>query len=634
MPTISGSSVSADLNGWRVQSNVWNPLGLVYGTDYTISATYNANNFANHPQYNWAFPARTETNYYNVHAYPEIMFGGSPWWGGALSSDPLQVFPIRVSDLTELTMKYKLAITGDPMGFNVAFEVFLTNTPNGNSTTLTNEVMVWFHRGAFDPGGSVVGTYSDSNFRGTIYSAANWNAGTDNPSWTYTAIASNADDLSGQIDFKAMLETLQSMGIVNGNTYIAGLELGAEVATGTGSLTVNSLEYDVQVNSGVNTILAGSTGTANADRIVGSADNDILSGLGGADVLYGYGGNDMLDGGTGNDTLNGGSGSDTASYAHATSGVTVNLGITTAQAIDGGQGSDRLISIENLIGSAYGDTLSGNSGNNVMNLTAGGNDTANGGGGNDIFNLGAALTAADRIDGGTGTDTLNLNGNYSAGVVLAATTLTNVETVNLAAGYSYKLTTNDATVGSGQTLTVTASALAAANTLSFNGAAETNGKFVITGGAGNDTLTGSKGADTFTGGAGADKLNGGAGADKFVYKAVSDSKSTTYDTITGFDALSDKIDMWFTVTGINTALTTGTLNSGTNFNANLAAAIGSSKLAAHHAVEFTPSSGSLAGQHFLIVDCNGTAGYQAGADLVINLVNPTHMTSLGISTFT
>ena len=269
-----------------------------------------------------------------------------------------------------------------------------------------------------------------------------------------------------------------------------------------------------------------------------------------------------------------------------------------------------------------------------MDLRDGGNDTAYGGSGNDSIIFGATLTASDKINGGSGTDTLNLHGNYAAGVTFGSTTLVNVEKINLVAGHSYKLTTNDATVASGQTLTVNASGLAAANTLTFSGAVETNGKFVITGGAGTDALTGGKGADTITGGGGADKLNGGAGADKFVYKVVADSKSTTYDTITGFDATSDKIDMWFSVTGVNTALTAGALNSGTNFDANLAAAIGSSKLAAHHAVEFTPSSGTLKGQHFLIVDCNGTAGYQAGADLVINLVSPAHMTSLGIGTFT
>jgi len=416
--------------------------------------------------------------------------------------------------------------------------------------------------------------------------------------------------------------------------YAAGLTFGAATMVNVETLNLQA-GHNYRLTTNNATVAAGKTLTVDASAL---AATNFLNFNGAAEtngkfVITAGAGNDTLEGGAGNDTLDGGSGLDTASYAHATSGVTVNLGITTAQAAGGGQGSDTLTSIENLTGSSYGDVLTGNSGNNVMNLTGGGNDTANGGGGNDTFNLGAALTAVDKIDGGTGTDTLNLSGNYSAGVVLGATTLINVETVNLAAGHSYKLTTNDATVASGQTLTVTSSALAASNAFVFDGSAEANGKFVIIGGAGNDTLTGGKGADTITGGAGADKLNGGAGADKFVYKVVLDSKSTTYDTITGFDATSDKIDMWFTVTGINTALTTGALNSGANFDANLKTAIGS-HLTAHHAIEFTPNSGTLKGQHFLIVDCNGIAGYQAGADLVINLANPVHMTSLGVGTFT
>ncbi len=46
-------------------------------------------------------------------------------------------------------------------------------------------------------------------------------------------------------------------------------------------------------------------------------------------------------------------------------------------------------------------------------------------------------------------------------------------------------------------------------------------------------------------------------------------------------------------------------------------------LGAHHAVLFSVNAGTLHGQVFLIVDLNGTAGYQAGADLVLHLTNPT-----------
>lgn len=94
--------------------------------------------------------------------------------------------------------------------------------------------------------------------------------------------------------------------------------------------------------------------------------------------------NDSFKGSTGNDTIDGLTGTDTVSYATgATKAVTVNLSKTTAQ-ITGGSGSDTLKNIENLIGSKYGDTLTGNTGANI--ITGGlGNDTLTGGSGKDIF---------------------------------------------------------------------------------------------------------------------------------------------------------------------------------------------------------------------------------------------------------
>jgi Ca2+-binding RTX toxin-like protein len=74
--------------------------------------------------------------------------------------------------------------------------------------------------------------------------------------------------------------------------------------------------------------------------------------------------NNVLYAGAGNNGLDGGTGIDTVSYAYGlagTTGVTVSLALGTAQAT-GGSGSDTLTSIENLIGSAYADQLTGNTG--------------------------------------------------------------------------------------------------------------------------------------------------------------------------------------------------------------------------------------------------------------------------------
>ena len=102
-----------------------------------------------------------------------------------------------------------------------------------------------------------------------------------------------------------------------------------------------------------------------------------------------------------------------------------------------------------------------------------------------------------------------LQGNYAAGVTLAATSLTNVEQVVLLSGadtsfgdtannrYSYNLTLNDANVAAGQALTFSANTLLAAENFTLNASAETDGFIITYGGAGADNITGGQQNDGF-----------------------------------------------------------------------------------------------------------------------------------------
>ena len=158
--------------------------------------------------------------------------------------------------------------------------------------------------------------------------------------------------------------------------------------------------------AGDDTLVAG-----NGDHLINAGDgNDVLVSGVGNNELHGDAGNDLLYSGPGNDLLDGGTGIDTASYAHATAGVTVNLGEAGAQNTFGA-GSDTLTAIENLTGSNFNDALTGDSnsniitgglGNDVLNGEGGddfligglGNNTLTGGGGADTFSSGSTATAA------------------------------------------------------------------------------------------------------------------------------------------------------------------------------------------------------------------------------------------------
>lgn len=285
-------------------------------------------------------------------------------------------------------------------------------------------------------------------------------------------------------------------------------------------------------------------GTLFADVISGFGGNDLLSGLMGNDILNGGGGDDRLDGGLGddlliggfgNDTLDGGAGTDTASYSDARASVTVNLALAGAQNT-GGAGLDTLLNVENLTGSNFNDTLTGNGGNNVL-LGGAGNDTLSGGDNGDQLEGGAGDdllfgdASKDVLSGGDGNDQLFggasldglrgglgndlLNGGLERDVAYYNNSIINgLGSIGATAGVTVNLglTGPQNTVGAGiDTLLGIESLVGSKFNDTFTG--NSGGNF-LSGDAGNDSLFGLAGDDSLFGDTGDDQLNGGAGDDQ------------------------------------------------------------------------------------------------------------------------
>lgn len=194
---------------------------------------------------------------------------------------------------------------------------------------------------------------------------------------------------------------------------------------GKGFDTVSYATSEFGVHAGINSLF-GTGGDAQGDsnvrieKLIGSDHDDELDGTTGANTLFGgagndfllsYGGRDLLDGGanddeivgdvgnqrmfgrdgndsfdprSGKDIVDGGAGIDGVLYEHSAAGVTVNLSLRGAQKGKGDAKGDKLISIENLIGSTHNDTLTGSKFANE--ITGGeGRDIPKGGGGGDTF---------------------------------------------------------------------------------------------------------------------------------------------------------------------------------------------------------------------------------------------------------
>ena len=279
-------------------------------------------------------------------------------------------------------------------------------------------------------------------------------------------------------------------------------------------------------------------GSEAGETLDGTSGDDTFRGLGGNDILNGGAGDDTLDGGAGADTLNGGAGTDTASYKTSNNAVRVSLALAEGSAQTARtQGTpddavgDILSGIENLVGSAEGDILTGNGGPNTLSGLAGG-DTLNGNGGDDTLNGGAGTdtlnggAGADTLNGGTEDDTLTggagadtLDGGGGTDTASYATSSGGVTiTLNDGGGFA-TIAGDDASNPNRDTLSGIENLVGSAHNDIFTGDDRANtlrgggGVDTLTGGGDNDELYGDGGVDTLTGGAGNDGLYGGIGND-------------------------------------------------------------------------------------------------------------------------
>ena len=187
------------------------------------------------------------------------------------------------------------------------------------------------------------------------------------------------------------------------------LDLIEDVAAG-GEVPEEAEGQTVTTDNGSNWILGTSGddvwfGTIDTDYYKGLAGNDVINGLCGDDVLQGDDGDDIIEGGNGSDSIDGGDGYDFLSFETEAylSGVDVYLGGNSATVSGYGEVEvDYFINIEGVIGSSYGDTLSGSASNNTL-LGGLGNDLISALGGNNLLD---GEDGNDELHGGTGSDSL------------------------------------------------------------------------------------------------------------------------------------------------------------------------------------------------------------------------------------
>lgn len=119
-----------------------------------------------------------------------------------------------------------------------------------------------------------------------------------------------------------------------------------------------------------------------------------------ADTLTGDGDHNVLQGGAGADTLIGGAGNDWAAYDQASDSQGVDVNLATGVGANGVAAGDSLSQIENVRGTQYADTVTGDALDNIL-VGGLGADTLTGGAGSDwaSYQFAAAAVSASLLAG-------------------------------------------------------------------------------------------------------------------------------------------------------------------------------------------------------------------------------------------
>lgn len=231
-------------------------------------------------------------------------------------------------------------------------------------------------------------------------------------------------------------------------------------------------------------------------RLAGSMNSypwgqtELLGGAG-ADTLYGGWGEDFIDGGAGRDIIDAGSGDDRVVYdatdirvegdggrdtIDASSAAATNVRSGKGATIDLSSNRDAYFSFENIIGSNFNDTLTGDNAENYIDGGAG-SDVINAGGGQDFVVYDANDTL---VDGGFDND--RLSAEYSP------------------VGVNINLTMN--------------------THINFEDVFGSRFNDIITGDGNQNNIYGNGGDDVIDGGAGEDYISPGDGNDTWIYDAA------------------------------------------------------------------------------------------------------------------
>jgi Glycosyl hydrolase family 12 len=220
---------------YRVFNNAWNKVGTTGPHRQKIFVKESQGK----PIFGWVWRWSAGNG---VLTYPEVQVGQSPWVGEVA---PNSGFPFRAGS-KKLVVDYDVSMHASGQ-YNLAFEFWTVSSPPAKKSGITHEVMIWVDENRLGPAGSLIATadIGGHKFRVFLENGHGDSSGASSNTWTIISLVSDKPILHGPLDVGAIIGYLVQNGLVDNNAYVACLELGNEVASGSGKTEIRN--YAVRV---------------------------------------------------------------------------------------------------------------------------------------------------------------------------------------------------------------------------------------------------------------------------------------------------------------------------------------------------------------------------------------------------
>lgn len=198
--------------------------------------------------WNWDWP----TDATGVLAYPGLVIGSKPWEDGSAGNDAR--FPVAVASVASLRLRYTLQTQSTGMN-NLSTSMWLINTPKVatpfDQNAITTEVMVWTRASGGDwvAGRQPIATVTIGGRAWTVYGVPQQSdaSGASSHRWKLLVYAVSEATDTLDVDLRLLLQDGIDRGWVSATDYLADVELGNEIAGGSGETWVRQFSLDLSL---------------------------------------------------------------------------------------------------------------------------------------------------------------------------------------------------------------------------------------------------------------------------------------------------------------------------------------------------------------------------------------------------